>query len=143
MGYYEMKKTDFHTIISLMQSFFYYIIFLKVLFSSLIEKRPCFFILSSAEGFASLAQQVSLSWQEPLLLRAGRRQSFAPPCRLNCFLQGLCSILHTNERAVPHTAKRLFAFGLQLHVRLKSSSPSCWQQCPCLFLQLLNLVQTL
>lgn len=75
-----------------MQSFFYYLLFFKILFSSLIEKWPLFFILSSAECFSSPAQQASLGWQKPLLLQVGRRQSFAPPCRLYCFLQRLCGI---------------------------------------------------
>jgi len=37
LGYYETKKTDFATIISLMQSFFYYLLFSWLLFSSVIE----------------------------------------------------------------------------------------------------------
>lgn len=39
----------------------------------------------------------------------------------NCILQQPCSTLHTTKSAIPLAAKHLFAFGLQLHTRLKPS----------------------
>lgn len=96
------ETRDFPTVISLIHTFFYYLLFLWLLFLSLIENWPRFSILSSEESFDSLAPQLSLGWQDPLLFWVGRKKSSAQLCRrgsLLLFTEALhdwvCCCLHS------------------------------------------------
>lgn len=131
------ETRDFPTVISLIHTFFYHLLFLWLLFLSLIENWPRLSILSSEEGFDSLAPQLSLGWQVPLLFWAGRQKSSAQLCRWGssaAFNRGSVwlSVLFPAQKS---TALLLDSW--------LESSPGCQWWCSPLSLQLLDLVQRL